>query len=133
MAEQNLPGFCSAHWVLFTTAVCAASSTIGSGELDDQARAEKLYDTTMCGFNLSLGNLTLTFQKQLGFLEHFQKPEHRAGSMGAESRGQDLGRLGRRVARVRLGDHSLLDANPRVISPSRKAGCHMDHQSGPRP
>jgi transcriptional activator protein UGA3 len=47
MAEQNLPGFCSAHWVIFTTAVCAAPGGVESGELDDRARAEKLYDTTM--------------------------------------------------------------------------------------
>jgi hypothetical protein len=47
MSEQNLPGFCSAHWVIFTTAACAAPGGAGAGELDDQARAEKLYDVTM--------------------------------------------------------------------------------------
>lgn len=50
MSEQNLPGFCSAHWVIFTTAVNAAPGGAIAGELDDRARIEKLYDTTMCVF-----------------------------------------------------------------------------------
>jgi transcriptional activator protein UGA3 len=47
MSEQNLPGFCSAHWVIFTTAVNAAPGGAKTGELDDRTRIEKLYDTTM--------------------------------------------------------------------------------------
>ena len=47
MAEHGLPGFCSAHWVIFTTAICAASGGQRTGELDDRERIGKLYDVTM--------------------------------------------------------------------------------------
>ncbi|ORY35758.1 fungal-specific transcription factor domain-domain-containing protein [Naematelia encephala] len=47
MESLNLPGFCSAHWVIFTTAVCAAPKGQALAEADERARADKLYDRTI--------------------------------------------------------------------------------------
>lgn len=44
MAEQNLPGFCSIHWVLFITALCCIPGHHDS-QLDDRQRINKLYDS----------------------------------------------------------------------------------------
>lgn len=48
MYEQSLPGFCSAHFVIFTTALCAAPGGLShDGKLDDRERVERLYDNTL--------------------------------------------------------------------------------------
>ena len=48
MYEQDLPGFCSAHWQLFITALCATpSATSGKEEIDDRDRVERLYDNVL--------------------------------------------------------------------------------------
>jgi transcriptional activator protein UGA3 len=44
MCDQDLPGYCSAHWVIFMTGVCAAASGQQQGELDDRERIDRLYD-----------------------------------------------------------------------------------------
>lgn len=64
MYEKNLPGFCSAHWVLFVTALCCyPDANLAEkekerdevdGEKSDCQRIEKLYDVMRCviGFTL---------------------------------------------------------------------------------
>jgi hypothetical protein len=49
MCDENLPGFCSSHWVLFTTAGCAVPGGQDMGELDDRERIDRLYEDTMYG------------------------------------------------------------------------------------
>jgi transcriptional activator protein UGA3 len=48
MCDQNLPGYCSSHWVLFCTAVCAVPGQQEEGEMDDRERVDRLYEDTMC-------------------------------------------------------------------------------------
>lgn len=64
MYEQNLPGFFSAHWLIFVTALCAVpgnhretceNPTMGvvmgvtdqDHVLDDRERITRLYDVTL--------------------------------------------------------------------------------------
>ena len=50
MYEQNLPGFCSAHFIIFTAAICSVSDDIVTAHTDkmtDRKRAERLYENTM--------------------------------------------------------------------------------------
>jgi hypothetical protein len=47
MYEQDLPGFCSAHWQLFITALCATPNGSGKDEMDDRERVERLYDSVL--------------------------------------------------------------------------------------
>jgi transcriptional activator protein UGA3 len=48
MQDKDLPGYCSAHWVLFVTALCCGGSEPvthgGIGAARDRSRIEKLYD-----------------------------------------------------------------------------------------
>jgi transcriptional activator protein UGA3 len=48
MQDKDLPGYCSAHWVLFVTALCSGGSEPvthgGIGAARDRSRIEKLYD-----------------------------------------------------------------------------------------
>lgn len=44
MHDQNLPGYCSSHWVIFVTALCSTKKGTLEGDLDDCERIEQLYD-----------------------------------------------------------------------------------------
>lgn len=58
MCDQNLPGYCSSHWVLFCTAVCAVPGQQEEGEMDDRERVDRLYEDTMCvGLNGACSHL----------------------------------------------------------------------------
>ncbi|WWD17573.1 hypothetical protein CI109_102014 [Kwoniella shandongensis] len=50
MCDQNLPGFCSAHWVLFLAALCSVEGGQAEGELDDRDRIDRIYDDFMADF-----------------------------------------------------------------------------------
>ncbi|ORY27123.1 fungal-specific transcription factor domain-domain-containing protein [Naematelia encephala] len=50
MCEQNLPGLCSAHWVIFITALCAVASGQEKRELDDRERIEQIYEDFVADF-----------------------------------------------------------------------------------
>lgn len=47
MYEQDLPGFCSAHFVLFAAGLCAAPGQSQHGRMDDRERVERLYEHTL--------------------------------------------------------------------------------------
>jgi transcriptional activator protein UGA3 len=49
MCDEQLPGFCSAHWVIFNTAICASAGgqETEQGELDDRERVDRLYEDYM--------------------------------------------------------------------------------------
>jgi hypothetical protein len=47
MYEQDLPGFCSAHFVLFAAALCAAPGQSHQDRIDDRERVERLYEHTL--------------------------------------------------------------------------------------
>lgn len=44
MIDQGLPGLCSAHWVIFQTALCCVAGGQDKAELDDRERVERIYD-----------------------------------------------------------------------------------------
>ncbi|KGB74687.2 transcriptional activator [Cryptococcus deuterogattii R265] len=44
MIDQSLPGLCSAHWVIFLTALCCVAGGQDKAELDDRERVERIYD-----------------------------------------------------------------------------------------
>lgn len=47
MYEQDLPGFASAHWLIFITALCSCPGDGDDAELDDRARIARLYEATI--------------------------------------------------------------------------------------
>jgi hypothetical protein len=47
MYHQSLPGFCSAHWVIFVTATCCTNEKTDDENLTDCERVERLYEDTM--------------------------------------------------------------------------------------
>ncbi|TYJ53754.1 hypothetical protein B9479_005592 [Cryptococcus floricola] len=50
MADQNLPGLCSAHWVIFTTALCCVPGGQEAGVMDDRERVDRIYDDILQDF-----------------------------------------------------------------------------------
>jgi hypothetical protein len=44
MHDQNLPGYCSSHWVIFVTGMCCTKGGVIEGELDDCERIDQLYE-----------------------------------------------------------------------------------------
>ncbi|WVQ77263.1 hypothetical protein IAR50_006947 [Cryptococcus sp. DSM 104548] len=50
MSDQNLPGLCSAHWVIFTTALCCVPGGQEAGEMDDRERVDRIYDDILHDF-----------------------------------------------------------------------------------
>lgn len=44
MHDQNLPGYCSSHWVIFVTSLCCTRGGAMEGDLDDCERIEQLYE-----------------------------------------------------------------------------------------
>lgn len=44
MIDQSLPGLCSAHWVIFQTALCCVAGGQDKAELDDRETVERIYD-----------------------------------------------------------------------------------------
>ncbi|OWZ62588.1 hypothetical protein AYX14_00008 [Cryptococcus neoformans] len=44
MIDQSLPGLCSAHWVIFLTALCCVAEGQDEAQLDDRERVERIYD-----------------------------------------------------------------------------------------
>lgn len=44
MIDQSLPGLCSAHWVIFLTALCCVTEGQDEAQLDDRERVERIYD-----------------------------------------------------------------------------------------
>jgi hypothetical protein len=54
MYEQNLPGFCSAHFVIFTAGLCSASGGANRQDrMDDRQRVERLYENTLYVYHFS--------------------------------------------------------------------------------
>jgi len=47
MYHQGLPGFCSAHWVIFVTALCCTKEKTDDEHLTDRERVGRLYEDTM--------------------------------------------------------------------------------------
>ncbi|WRT66087.1 uncharacterized protein IL334_003040 [Kwoniella shivajii] len=44
MFDQNLPGLCSAHWVVFLAALCSIRGGQEEEELDDRQRSDRIYE-----------------------------------------------------------------------------------------
>ncbi|WWC61542.1 uncharacterized protein I303_104126 [Kwoniella dejecticola CBS 10117] len=44
MFDQNLPGLCSAHWVIFLAALCSIPGGQEEEELDDRQRSDRIYE-----------------------------------------------------------------------------------------
>jgi transcriptional activator protein UGA3 len=53
MYHQSLPGFCSAHWVIFVTATCCTNEKTDDENLTDCERVERLYEDTMYVLSMS--------------------------------------------------------------------------------
>ncbi|OCF31007.1 hypothetical protein I316_07278 [Kwoniella heveanensis BCC8398] len=50
MCDENLPGLCSGHWVIFLTALCTVSKGQEEDELDDRERIMRIYDDISAEF-----------------------------------------------------------------------------------
>ncbi|WVF71737.1 hypothetical protein IAT40_006545 [Kwoniella sp. CBS 6097] len=50
MCDENLPGLCSGHWVIFLTALCTVSKGQEGEELDDRDRIMRIYDDVSSEF-----------------------------------------------------------------------------------
>ncbi|KAK8858953.1 hypothetical protein IAR55_003184 [Kwoniella newhampshirensis] len=50
MCDQSLPGFCSAHWVIFLAALCSVAGGQDDRELDDRERIDRIYDDFLADF-----------------------------------------------------------------------------------